>query len=44
MVIYSLTDKGSSLRALMDEMLNWGFNNLMDENCKREIQEFILSL
>ena len=43
-VIYSLTDKGSSLRALMDEMLNWGFNNLMDENRKREMQEFILSL
>jgi DNA-binding HxlR family transcriptional regulator len=40
-VTYTLTKKGVSLRALMDEMLDWGLNYLVDENDKKMMEEFL---
>ena len=40
-IIYSLTAKGASLRGLVDEIFNWGIENLLDPEMKKEVNEII---
>src|SRR5262245_35910647 len=42
-VVYSLTDRGSSLRNLIDQIFAWGINNLLDEASRDHINHFIIS-
>jgi DNA-binding HxlR family transcriptional regulator len=35
-VVYSLTEKGSSLRKLIDQIFYWGTDNLLDEESQKK--------
>ncbi len=39
-VMYSLTAKGISLRALIDEMIQWGLINFQNEYSEEQLREF----
>jgi DNA-binding HxlR family transcriptional regulator len=42
-VVYRLTDKGLSLRVLIDEMIDWGMNHLSSFYSEEEIKEYSIS-
>jgi DNA-binding HxlR family transcriptional regulator len=39
-VVYHLTEKGASLRSLMDELFNWGIEYLKEEYDEHLIEQF----
>jgi DNA-binding HxlR family transcriptional regulator len=42
-VVYSLTEKGRSLRGLIDEICNWGVENMLDDGMKKRVREILRS-
>ena len=42
-VVYSLTEKGRSVRNLIDEIFFWGLNNLLDEKTRETVKSFMIS-
>lgn len=40
-VVYSLTEKGQSLRSLIDVICNWGVDHLLDDNLKKSVREIL---
>lgn len=42
-VVYSLTQSGSSLRDLIDQIFNWGVANLLNEQSRNMIKELLIT-
>ena len=41
-VFYFLTEKGSSLRELIDQIFNWGMVNILDERSRKMARDLLI--
>ncbi|MDR6944807.1 winged helix-turn-helix transcriptional regulator [Mucilaginibacter pocheonensis] len=41
-VFYFLTEKGSSLRGLIDQIFNWGIVNLLDDPSRKRAMDLVI--
>ncbi len=41
-VFYALTDRGVSLRRLIDSVFLWGMNNLLDSGLREEVEIYVI--